>query len=126
MRGEAQIPPSSLGADTTTLSPEAQNQRNAISCSSGTDQGAVGSITSEHYKQHWEPMASQLPLKDPTVLQTTHCYHELHLQLTIPTAYNVILLISVFKMHNLHAEQLIISLLTSKKNYKVTLHNFQS
>jgi len=125
MRGEAQIPPSSLGADKTTLSPEAQNQRNAISCSSGPAKGAVGSITSEHNKQHWEPMASQLPLKDPTILQTTH-YHELHLQLAISTAYNVILLISVFKMHNLHAEQLIISLLTSKKNYKVTLHNFQS
>lgn len=123
--GKAQIPPSP-GADTATLSPEAQNQCNAISCSSGTEQSAVGSIIFEHYKQQGEPAAFQLPLKDPTTLQITRCYHELHLQLTLSTAYNIILLISAFKMHNLHAEQLIINLFTSKKNHKVTLHNFQS
>lgn len=29
-------------------------------------------------------------------------------------------------MHNLHVEQLIISLLANKNNYKVTLYNFQT
>lgn len=120
------MPPSSPGADTATLSPEAQNQRNAISCCSAKDQSSVGSIIFKHYKQHWEPAAFKVPLKDPTILQIARCYHELHLQLTLSTAYNIIPLISAFKMHNLHAEQLIINLFTSEKNYKVTSHNFQS
>lgn len=101
-------------------------------CSSGVKQGAEALVSEPrttagrgNHTQCWELAAFLTTAEEtPQSWKITHLCQRIHLLLTIST--KVILLILVLKMHNLHAEQLIVSLRTSKNNYKVTLYNFQS